>query len=1038
MSQMPATVAAVDVASSQDTSRAKAPVTLSIPPLSASSPKPKDSVSNSASSSTKKPLENVDQYPHHVIFIVHGMGRQLEEFGNYERNVGYLVDNIKAVLQSQFHDLETDVHIIPIEWHAKLHGMVDQRMALTSLRTVPKVRLVMNDYFADILYYFNNHFGAEIIQIIVEELNEAYSTFMAKHPDFNGKIAVYALSLGGVAIFDILTCMDDDEPEEENGKEVRKEDRDQAMNKQGFVSESSTSNASSGSVPEATSSEIPTPAKKDRVRKQDQPKFRVAVPKLKFRPDILFTIGSPVGAVMVMRNLDWETFHPPDDILHHNIFHPFDPLAYRIEPLIDPTFSAIPAVTLISRGSSQLFPISLPSLLPSIPGSISSFWENKVPALPRPSIPKLSTLSQMTQSLKAGRWLPGSGDKASDNNAEDDGNDDNENISDAASGGRDNEPASLLETGESQQRSGEESPVDSEHDAQRLDNLDADGNENQQTSISGVSITEAIAAATVATYLDQKEGGRVYARPAGINTKSAISTMTLSPSNTPISTMRRPNLGPRRVSSRMEEEVEDDGKPVVAMKDTFLDSDIQTGKDDDDDELSSTTQAADLEIESEDTAPLHMEYYMGMEQGPSTAERMQGEGAKSNVVQEEMVCSLLSSPILESHAHHAQGRQTFTIDGVESGIDDMQAAHEEQERARQDLGGSTDGKSKTVKKVTIIDGDDTQEEQRSDSGGQPDHIDAARRPLRVGGRETKVPYRIDHVLQETRVDQYTNEYLLGMRSHFRYWGNRDIAFHILKTMLKPGNASDYSALDLQPEMPSPKTASKNAKVEAEAKAKAAGAAYRQEQDAGRRKSFGFAFSQTLRGQPQQQQDGSDRRKPSGSHRSSTVDSGDGHHHSSSRGSSYYGFGSGAADYEEEQLFGYRYSDLDMSSAANVPFNASTLYQNSPFANNDYSTSSYPVPWGSLAMAQQANRRRSSGDNGISSRTHAEAGRSPGHNQKHGEGIATDKDHGVDSLASSSGADNEAGDSPPSAFDEGIVVPDLARPAKLHHRSLRVD
>lgn len=23
---------------------------------------------------------------HHVIFVVHGMGRQLEEFGNYERN----------------------------------------------------------------------------------------------------------------------------------------------------------------------------------------------------------------------------------------------------------------------------------------------------------------------------------------------------------------------------------------------------------------------------------------------------------------------------------------------------------------------------------------------------------------------------------------------------------------------------------------------------------------------------------------------------------------------------------------------------------------------------------------------------------------------------------------------------------------------------------------------------------------------------------------------------------------------------------------
>ena len=42
------------------------------------------------------------------------------------------------MLQDQFQELKTDVHIIPTEWHAKLHNMVDERMSLTSLRTVPK------------------------------------------------------------------------------------------------------------------------------------------------------------------------------------------------------------------------------------------------------------------------------------------------------------------------------------------------------------------------------------------------------------------------------------------------------------------------------------------------------------------------------------------------------------------------------------------------------------------------------------------------------------------------------------------------------------------------------------------------------------------------------------------------------------------------------------------------------------------------------------------------------------------------------------
>lgn len=144
------------------------------------------------------------------------------------------------------------------------------------------VRLVMNDYMADILYYFNPHFGSQIVQMIVEELNEAYDTFMEKHPDFNGKISVYALSLGGVAMFDILTCQDDDEPEDLS---------------QSATASTSTSDQQDGTTTQTTGAEEvqEPPAKKARVRKQDQSKFRAVIPKLKFRPEYLFTVGSPVG-----------------------------------------------------------------------------------------------------------------------------------------------------------------------------------------------------------------------------------------------------------------------------------------------------------------------------------------------------------------------------------------------------------------------------------------------------------------------------------------------------------------------------------------------------------------------------------------------------------------------------------------------------------------------------------------------------------------------------------------------------------------------
>ncbi|KAG0359775.1 hypothetical protein BG005_000141 [Podila minutissima] len=873
---------------------------LFLPPATASSSPPSSSPPSSRSKDNKdRPhVKPDDTHPHHVLFVVHGMGRQLEEFGNYERNVSYLVENTKTVLQTQFHNLKTNVHIIPIEWHAKLHSMVDERMALASLRTVPKVRMVMNDYFADILYYFNNHYGAEIVRMIVDELNEAYETFLAKHPDFNGKISVYALSLGGVAMFDILTCMDDDEPEDKHKEADQKTPEQKA-------STNTSDPASSTSAP----STVTASQERPRIRKQDQPKFNSIIPKLKFRPDYLFTVGSPVGAVMVMRNLDWETFHPPDDIIHHNLFHPFDPLAYRIEPLIDSTFAAIPAVTLSSYGNSQRFPLSLPSLssIPLIPESLSAFWETKVPALPRPSIPTLSTLSQMTQSLKAGKWLSGTGNgnQTSDDSTPTDARDDNNQ----GSAGQDNNTKDHDRSSESESESHHQGdhPV---HTKSRLPRrMDAD-----------VSAQEAIAAVAAATYLDQRES---VTRPVDSPMLGANTTTTIGSDQFRRSPSRRPSLGPRRVSSRVEDDIENGKREASEMSKKMpgLQEEHDREQPMDVDTPSSLTQAS-ANPSDEVPPPLQMEYYFGMEHGPTAQEIADSKGAKSNVVQEDMVRSMTSSPVHERHEFiEANGEEATT---------------------------------NTDKQVTF---ETVEEDQDEDGAGKPKagSNGSKKQKLRVGGRPTKVPYRIDHVLQESTVDQYTNEYLLGMRSHFRYWGNRDIAYHILKCMLNPeGAVVEGEVLELTPEMPAPITAPKGVKEAAEAKAKAAAAAYH----------------------------------------------------------SYDEYG---LDMEGE-LYGYRYSDLDMGSAANVGFPSNTLYQNSPFATTTGSSSSYSMAY---EYRHQKSKRRSSSSASIQCAATASS---------------TTQTTTTAGAPVSSESPTQTG-----AFDEGvIVVPDLAKPAKLHHRSSRVE
>lgn len=214
-------------------------------------------------------------------------------------------------------------------------------------------------------------------------------------------------------------------------------------------------------------------------------------------------------------------------------------------------------------------------------------------------------------------------------------------------------------------------------------------------------------------------------------------------------------------------------------------------------------------------------------------------------------------------------------------------------------------------------------------------------------------------------------------------------------MLNPeGAVVEGEVLELTPEMPAPITAPKGVKEAAEAKAKAAAAAYHSSKkgDAKQqhRKSFSFSFFGN---------EGSSEDHDAKIHSRPSMDSYD-----------EYGL-----DMEGE-LYGYRYSDLDMGSAANVGFPSNTLYQNSPFATTTGSSSSYSMAY---EYRHQKSKRRSSSSASIQCAATASS---------------TTQTTTTAGAPVSSESPTQTG-----AFDEGvIVVPDLAKPAKLHHRSSRVE
>lgn len=69
-------------------------------------------------------------------------------------------------------------------------------------------------------------------------------------------------------------------------------------------------------------------------------------PQLNFQPKAFFALGSPVGMFVTVRGLDTlgEQFELPTCPAFFNIFHPYDPVAYRIESLINPELASLKPV----------------------------------------------------------------------------------------------------------------------------------------------------------------------------------------------------------------------------------------------------------------------------------------------------------------------------------------------------------------------------------------------------------------------------------------------------------------------------------------------------------------------------------------------------------------------------------------------------------------------------------------------------------------------------------------------------------------------
>ncbi|KAI8332032.1 DDHD domain-containing protein [Chlamydoabsidia padenii] len=286
-------------------------------------------------------------YSDHLVFFIHGMGQQYEEYGRLEHHVMTMQNNTEQVLQQQYPNEAIRIHYVAIEWHSVVHGLVDMKMEQATLETVPKVRLTANHWLMDCLYYFSKPYGQCIIDTVCQQCNEAYRQHVETWPDFeknNGQVHMIGFSLGGVIGYDIASMQWNKEKDGPAPSPNHHQQHDPAM----FLKDTDT------------------------LLYYHQSKPDLQVPLLEFPIRCLFTCGSPIAAALVFRGLDYIFYRPPPRTKVFNIFHPFDPLGYRIEPMLDPSYTSIRPVQL-SRAQRQ-------RILPKIPNlGIRSSFANAQP-----------------------------------------------------------------------------------------------------------------------------------------------------------------------------------------------------------------------------------------------------------------------------------------------------------------------------------------------------------------------------------------------------------------------------------------------------------------------------------------------------------------------------------------------------------------------------------------------------------------------------------------------------------------------------------
>merc|ERR1719354_1299525 len=223
-----------------------------------------------------------------VVLVIHGIGARADR-NKIVRNTN------KLRRLSQKHRSEASggrILFLPIEWRSSLK-LNEKLVESITLPEVAFLRKWANSTGLDILYYTSPRYCNQLVNSLKEKLNNVYNLFKLDNPSFNGKVHVIAHSLGNIILHDVLTNWKFENNGCSSCGEYQKE-------------------------------------------------------SLAFKVDTWFSMGSPLAIFLAIRGhvADGSVgkILPSNCKRIYNIYHPTDPVVYRLEPLVYEHYSQVAPV----------------------------------------------------------------------------------------------------------------------------------------------------------------------------------------------------------------------------------------------------------------------------------------------------------------------------------------------------------------------------------------------------------------------------------------------------------------------------------------------------------------------------------------------------------------------------------------------------------------------------------------------------------------------------------------------------------------------